>query len=474
MDRGRAGRLSCPPHKRRPSEGEGDIIRNWLTSLAVYRHPRVIAVLFLGFSSGLPLLLTLSTLSTWLATEGVSKTAIGLFAMVGLPYSLKFLWAPLVDRLPVPLLTRALGRRRGWALLTQLGLVASILGMGGSDPSVAPMATAAWALAVAFFSASQDIVIDAYRVELLEERQQGAGAAAIVFGYRIGMLAAGMGALYIASAHGWFAAYAVMAALMGVGIAAVLVTPEPRPEGGREADAREAEAQAWLAKRPHLKGTAARALAWLYGAVVAPFLDFARHRGWLLIVLFVLLYKFGDAVAGAMANPFYIELGFALEEIAWVSKFFGMGATFTGAFIGGVLVNRIGILRALLICGLLQAASNLVFAVQAAVGHDVAMLAVTVAAENISGGMGTAAFVAYLSSLCNVAYTATQYALLSSLMGAGRAMLASGSGWLADHMDWISFFVATTFLAVPGLVLLLLMMKWFPPRPAVAPAAQES
>ncbi len=382
-----------------------------------------------------------------------------------MPYAFKFVWAPLIDRLPVPPFTTRLGRRRGWTVLTQLVLMAAVVGLGSTDPARDPGLTALVALVVAFCSASQDVVIDAYRVEILEERQYGAGAAMIVLGYRIGMLVAGAGALYLASYVGWFEVYAAMAALVTVGVAAILLNPEPKGPPAGAAGEEERRIRGWLARRPHLAGRRAAVAAWLYGAVVSPFADFVARRGWVLILLFIVLYKFGDSLAGVMANPFYIELGFTKIEIANVSKLFGLGATLVGGLIGGALVNQAGILRSLLVCGVLQMLSNLLFAVQAVVGHSVPMLVLTIAAENVSGGMGTAAFVAYLSRLCNVAYTATQYALLSSLMSFARTLLASSGGWLADRLDWVSFFVATTGAAMPGLLLLLWLMRRYPPGP---------
>jgi PAT family beta-lactamase induction signal transducer AmpG len=425
--------------------------RDWWGALRVYLEPRVLAILFLGFSSGLPLLLTLSTLSIWLKEAGVDKTTIGLFALVGLPYSIKFLWAPLIDRLRLPLLTAWLGRRRGWAVLTQVALMAGVVGLGQSDPSLDPWSTAAWAAFVAFASASQDVVIDAYRVEILEEEQYGAGAAMIVTGYRIGLLVAGAGALFLAEAIPWAWVYAAMAASVLVGVVTILVNPEPAPA---EAPAHERQASQWLARRGHLEGRAAQIAEWFYGAVVAPFSDFMRRPGWLLILAFVVLYKFGDSLAGVMAGPFYLEMAFTKAEIASVSKIFGLGATLAGAAIGGLMVARLGIMASLLWAGLLQMLSNLMFAAQAMVGHDVGFLTLTIALENGAGGMGTAAFVAYLSALCNAAYTATQYALLSSFMAFARTTLSSSGGYIADHANWISFFVLTTLAALPGLLIL--------------------
>ncbi|MDP6689499.1 MAG: AmpG family muropeptide MFS transporter [Alphaproteobacteria bacterium] len=418
--------------------------QSWLAAAKVYGDRRVIAILFLGFSSGMPLLLTFSTLSIWLAEEGISKTAIGLFAMVGMPYSLKFIWAPFIDRLHLPLLTRWLGRRRGWAILTQFALIIGIVGLGSNNPADGAWAMAVWALVVTFASASQDVVIDAYRVEILEERQYGAGAAMIVAGYRIGMLASGAGALFLADSFSWFWVYTVMAALMAVGIVTILLNPEPDAPAGIQVRGR---THPWQ---------------WLREAVFEPFAEFLRRGGWqaaALILLFVVFYKFGDSLAGIMAGPFYVEIGFSKSEIASVSKIFGLGATLLGGFLGGLLVARRGIMQSLLWCGLLQMFSNLMFAVQAMVGHDVSMLAVTIAVENIAGGMGTAAFVAYLASLCNVAYTATQYALLSSLMALARTALSAPGGAMAEYTSWVSFFLITTVAALPGLMLLLWLVR---------------
>lgn len=418
----------------------------WLAAARVYLEPRILLVMALGFASGLPLLLTLSTLSIWLAEEGVSKTTIGLFALVGAPYTFKFLWAPLIDRMRLPGLTALLGRRRGWGVLIQFLLAAAIVALGATDPSVDPWATAFCAVLVAFLSASQDVVLDALRIELLEERQQGAGAAVYVMGYRLGMLSAGAGALFLAEALPWFWVHVAMAGLMAVGVVAVLCSPEP------------VEVRA-----PVGRGFG----AWLYEAVLAPFGDFMRRRGWLAILGFVALYKFGDSLAGVMANPFYLEMGFSKAEIAGVSKIFGLWATLIGAALGGVMVARLGILRSLLLCGLLQMFSNLLFAAQALAGHNLAMLTLVIAIENVAGGMGTAAFVGYLSALCNVAYTATQYALFSAFMSFARTVLSSPGGALAEQVGWVWFFGLTTLAAVPGLLLLAwLSSRGFRPQEA--------
>src|SRR5437763_7564441 len=404
----------------------------------------------MGFSSGLPLALTASTLSFWLAEIGVSLTTIGFFSLVGISYNLKFLWSPLIDRLPIPLLTARLGRRRSWALAIQVPLALAILAMGLTDPRSDPAATAIAAVVVAFLSASQDIVIDAYRIELLLPEEQGAGAAATQWGYRFGLLAASAGALYAAAFGSWSFAYALMAALMLVGMVTVWLTPEPT-------------AERVLAAIPGPTATE-RLKAWLGQAVVAPFVDLFRRigPGLVVIVLFIVLYKFGEALAGTMSNPLYVSLGFTKPEVANIGKIYGFAATLAGLALGGVVVYRIGVFRALLICGILQASSNLMYAVQVWAGHDVTFLALTIGYENLTNGMGSAAFVSYLSGLCNVAFTATQYALLSSLAGVGRTILSAWGGKMAFLLGWTPFFLVSTVLCIPGLLLLIWVMRSFP------------
>jgi PAT family beta-lactamase induction signal transducer AmpG len=421
--------------------------RDWLASLAVYRQPRLVAILLMGFSSGLPLALTFGTLSYWLAELGVSLTAIGLFGLVRASYSLKFLWSPLIDRLPIPLLTAWLGRRRSWALTIQFLLALAIVALGSTDPKIDPGMTALMAVIVAFLSASQDIVIDAYRIELLSAEEQGAGAAATQWGYRFGMLASGAGALYAASFGGWQFAYAVMAALMLVGMATVWLTPEP---GG-------------IAPLDRLPGATAgaRVRAWLRRAVVAPFRDMIERNGaapLAAIIVFIVLYKFGDALAASMSNPLYVALGFTKTEVATIAKVYGVVATLAGVALGGVLVMRLGVFAALLVSGGLQALSNLLYVMQVWAGHDNAMLALTIGGENLTGGMASAAFVAYLSGLCSRDFTATQYALLSSLATVGLNVLAASGGYLADRLGWTPFFVLSTLFCVPSLLLLVWIM----------------
>ncbi len=435
-------------------------------AVAPYADRRVLMILPLGFASGLPLLLTFSTLSAWLATAGVSRSAIGAFALAGTPYAFKFVWSPLIDRLPPPL---PLGRRRGWGLTIQIGLIAAVLALGLSDPLHHLARMGALAVVVAFLSASQDIVIDAYRVELLTFDQQGPGAGMIQTGYRLAMLTAGAGALLIASAAGWFAAYATMAALLTIGTLVFILGPEPElsketnhviparalPSRTNPATIRRAVIESREESR--LPGCSANGgiRAWFTTAVAGPFADFMQRPLWAVILIFVVGYKLGEALAGVMATPLYISLGFTLAEIAAVSKLVGFIATIIGALIGGILAARLGIFRALLVCGILQSVGNLFYVLQAIGGHRLDYLAFCVAAENLTGAMAGAALVAYLSDLCSPAFTATQYALLSSLAAVGRTIVASWGGVLADALGWAPFFLLSTVVTIPALLLLM-------------------
>jgi len=432
-------------------------LQGWIAAGAVYFEFRVFLILLLGFSCGLPLLLVYGTLSAWLHDEGVSLTVIGWFSIASSAYALKFLWAPLVDRCPLPILTRMLGQRRSWLLLSQACVMVAILMLGGTDPADDLAWTALWAVALAFASATQDIVVDAYRIEILDEERMGAGAANYVVGYRIATFASGAGALVIADQSGWFSAYAVMAVLVCVGMIGALLGPEPVRQ-----------------ETPAARQTTnkfAAAIDILRRAVWMPFAEFMSRRNWLAVLLFIALYKYGDALLGVMANPFYLDIGFTKTEVGLVTKGFGLAATIAGGIIGGAFVARYGTLKALMFGGILQAASNGVFALQAWIGPELPMLFVTIGVENLTGGIGTIAFVAYLSGLCNVAYTATQFALLSSLMAFTRTVLASGGGWLADHIDWVSYFLLTGLAAIPGLLMLIWLMRR---TPALAPTAQEA
>jgi PAT family beta-lactamase induction signal transducer AmpG len=416
--------------------------------LEAYRDRRMLIVLGMGFSSGLPLALTGTTLAFWLSSVGVQKTEIGLFHLTGLAYLLKFLWSPLFDHWAAPWLGRRLGRRRAWGIVTQIGLIASLIGVGSADPRAAPLVIAVFAVLVAFFSASQDIVIDAYRVEILDRDQQPTGAAVTQYGYRLGMLMSGAGALYLSEILSWFWVYAVMAGCIGLGLVVFLVSPEPAVAAPKHAP------------RLGLARTVRE-------TVLDPLADFAKHAGWPVILGFVVLFKFGDALVGSMTMPFYREMGFTAGEIASVTKVAGLAATIAGIFAGGVLATKLPLLRALLICGILQIASNAMFAVQATMGNHVVFLTLTVVTENFFTGMGSAAFMAYLAALCSLQYTATHYALLSALAAFGRVVLSSGGGWIADQMDWVAFFLTGCAAGTPGLVLLVYLM-WTGRSAAVA------
>jgi PAT family beta-lactamase induction signal transducer AmpG len=411
---------------------------NWQRSVKAYTNRNVLQVLALGFASGLPLLLTFSTLSAWLATAGVRRAAIGAFALVGTPYAFKFLWSPLIDRLPPPL---PLGRRRGWGVTIQIALIAATLGLGACDPKQNLARMGVLALLVAFLSASQDVVIDAWRVEILATELQGPGAGMIQAGYRIAMLVSGAGALVIAAHVSWFAAYATMAALLAVGLLVFLFGPEPK--------------QADDPVRRSRKDGRGGLRQWLSTAVTGPFAEFMRRPLWPVVLVFIVGYKLGEALAGVMATPLYVSLGFSLDEIAAVSKLVGFFATVAGALIGGVVTVRFGILRSLMVCGVLQSAGNLFYVLQVLGGHRIGYLGLCVTAENLTGAMAGTALVSYLSSLCSPDFTATQYALLSSLAAVGRTLVASSGGLLADKLGWVSFFLLTTVATVPALLLLV-------------------
>jgi PAT family beta-lactamase induction signal transducer AmpG len=417
----------------------------WFAAAAVYAEPRVLAVLLLGFSSGIPLALTGQTLSVWMRESGVSLSVVGLFSLVGLPYVLKFAWAPLLDAVRIPLLTRRLGRRRAWLLTTQAALALSVVGLGISDPKSHPFVTAALALLVAFCSASQDVVIDAFRIESLSRSRLAAGLANYVAGYRVALLVATAGAFEMESrlqASGltgrasWAMTYAAMALLVLAGSAAVVLSREPSdpavpPRANEPFSAR------------------------FRTAVIGPFTDFVRRRDWMLILLFVTLFKLGDAMAGVMTAPFVLDIGFDKVEYGRVVKVFGFAATLLGGFAGGYLSRLFGSMRGLWLAAVAQIASNLMFIWLAHTGPKLHALVVTIGIENLTGGLGTVLFIAYLSEFCdNRAYTATLYALLSALSAVGRTVLSASAGWLAESLGWPAFFLLTTIAALPALVLL--------------------
>lgn len=397
--------------------------------LATVFSTRMLVAFAMGFSSGMPLLLMGTVLQAWMKEEGVDLSVIGLFALVGLPYTLKFLWAPLLDRFVPPLL----GRRRGWLLIAQLALILALLAFSFVSPARDPYMVAFFAMLVTFFSASQDIVIDAYRREALADEELGLGSSMYVNGYRVGMLLAGGGGLILADHVPFAVVYRLMAASMLVGFITTL-----------------------LAREPEVPAGAPRTLK---SAVIDPFVEYFRRDGALWILAFILLYKIGDTMASAITTPFYLDLGFTKTEIGAVVKLFGFWATLLGGFFGGVLILRVGIQRALWRFGLLQMASTAGFVALAHIGHNISALTAVIAAENLTGGMGTAAFVAYMGSLTNRRFTATQYALLSSLMGVPRVLASAPTGLMAESMGWSGFYIFCTLAALPGLWLLWRMRE---------------
>ena len=420
---------------------------SWREGFAVYLQKRVLIVLMLGFSSGLPLALSGSTLLVWVSESGVSLGTIGLFTLVGTPYTLKFLWAPLIDSVPIPLLSRVLGRRRGWLVLTQLLLMAAILLLALTDPARSPFMVALGALLVATASATQDIVIDAFRVESLPENEQAAGMASYVAAYRIGMVASTAGALFLvtgfeyaglARLDAWMASLAVMAGLVGIGIITVLAADEPAQS--RLAEAASGETQS---------------LRRIVDTALGAFRDFLGQRDAIVVLVFVMLFKFTDAFAGAMTVPFIIDIGFTRNDYAIIVKGVGLAATLIGGFAGGFLARGLPLVWCLWVGGVLQAVSNLTFTWLALVGAQQWALTIAVAVEAFTGAIGTVIFVAYLSALCNnPLHTATQYALLTALASVGRIYLSSGAGYVASATGWPLFFVVSVLVAIPSLILL--------------------
>ena len=416
-------------------------------ALAVYLKPRVLIVMLLGFSAGLPLALSGSTLSVWMREAGVDLATIGLFALIGTPYTVKFLWAPLVDALDVPVLSHLLGRRRGWLVFAQLLLMAAIVFLGLLDPAVSPWLVALGALMVAAASATQDIVIDAFRIETLDEREQAAGMASYVAAYRIGMLVSTAGALFLVTGFeqfgfskqsAWSGSYMVMAAMVVIGIVTTLAATEP---------ARSDETMAAHAQE--------NALVRVANAAVGAFAEFLTRDAAIVVLVFVVLYKFCDAFAGAMTAPFVIDLGFSRNDYAAIVKGVGLAATLIGGFAGGFVARAFPLTTSLWIGAFLQMASNLVFTWQALVGVNYWALTATIIAENFTGAIGTVIFVAYLSALCrSPLHTATQYALLTALAAVGRTYLSAGAGFVAEAAGWPMFFVLSALTAVPSLILL--------------------
>lgn len=448
--------------------------RSWRDALAIYLRAPVITMLFLGFSAGLPFLLVFSTLSAWLRSDGIEVAAIGLLSWIGMLYSIKFFWAPVVDRLALPLLTRMLGQRRGWMLLAQAMIASGLIGLAGLDPTQSLFPVVVFALLVAFGSATQDIAIDAFRIESAPDDVQAAMASTYIIGYRGGLLAAGAGALYVASLFSWQVAYLVMASLVSIGVITVLLRPEPARLSLNTQLIHEPRVRIFLrasrGKPRHLR----RLGAWLIGAVVCPFTDFFSRHGvkalWLL--LFIAVFRISDLAMASMANPLYIDLGFSLATIANVTNVFGIAMSISGGVLGGLLVARYGIGPILVLGAISVAVTNLLFVVLALSGDSLPMLITTIVGDNLSNGLASAVFIAFLSSLTSKAYTATQYALFSSLMTLPGKFLGGFGGFVVAAEGYATFFLIAAALGVPAILLAIWISRDRdlvpPPAPSTA------
>ncbi len=405
--------------------------------LNIYYSKKIFLVFVMGIASGIPLYMILSTLFIWLTRENIDISTVGLFALTQIPWSLKFTWAPFIDSYKIPILSNYIGQRKSWLLITQILLIISLILLGLSNPAENLIFTAFFALLTAFFSANQDIIIDAFRIEILEDELQGAGAAATQFGYRVGGIIAGAGSLYLKNIFSWsqvFISIAIVIIFLMILSIFVLKTNSYRAQKNQ-------------------------------GSLLDPFKEFISRnsiKNLIVILFFIFFFKFGDVVAGVMANPFYVKIGFSNIDIANASKIFGVLMTLLGVFSGGYLVKKIGLIDSLIISGFFQIVSNLLYVLLNAVGPDFNFLLITVAGENYSGGLGSAAFVAYLSVLCKKEFSGTQYALLSSVMGIARTFLSSPSGFIVESLGWSYFFVLSTIFGLPGLIILFWMKRRFP------------
>lgn len=432
--------------------------KSWLEAVLVYRQPRMLSMLCLGFSAGLPFYLVFSTLSAWLRQDGIERSTIGMLAWVGLVYTIKFLWAPIVDRMPLPVLKRILGRRRSWMLLAQIGIGVGLLNISMSDPSVDVMHVAMLALFVAFCAATQDIAVDAWRIESAPPEEQGAMAAAYQLGYRVALIAGSAGALSIAAGYGWQASYTVMAALVGVGMLATLLSREPEQIVTADVAQGEERVKEWLAEKAHWPKPFRNMGAAFIGAVVCPLTDFFGRMGLglgIVVLLFIGSFRLTDFTMGSMANPFYIDQGYTLGQIATVVKVFGIFMSMIGVVLAGIVIARFGIFRALIIGSVMIMISNLGFSLLASIGvPSVPGLALVNAMDFLAIAMHGTSLIAFLSSLTSAKYTATQYALFSSIYALPGKILEGFSGFVAEAIDYPLFFVYTASLSIPGLLLL--------------------
>ena len=451
----------------------------WRDALAIYRQKPVMVITLLGFSAGLPYLLVFSTLTAWLRDAGVERTAIGFFAWVGMTYSIKIFWAPVVDRLRIPLLYPLLGQRRSWIFSGQLGIIGGLLWLSQMNPQDSLFWVAAAALLIAFSSSTQDVSLDAFRIESAPDEVQGAMSAGYILGYRLALLVSGAGAFYIADVVDWHSAYVVMAACMALGIVALFWADEPAHRSADEQRLMDAQMVDQVMGRPM---NLAQRPAWerhLLGAVICPMLEFFQRNGTfaLLILIFIAVFRLSDISMGVMANPFYLDLGYSKTDIAWVAKFFGFFMTIFGSLLCGVLVVKWGIFRPLLLGAVLVSSTNLLFALLATVGFSsmtnakgieaqfltatpsLFWLGFVISADNLSGGIASTAFIAYLSSLTNKSYTATQYALFSSLMTLPGKFISGFSGWVVDSSSYADFFVVAAMLGIPAILLVMVLRR---------------
>jgi MFS transporter, PAT family, beta-lactamase induction signal transducer AmpG len=435
----------------------------WLSALSVYRQPRVLAMLFLGFSAGLPFYLVYSTLSAWLRQVGIQRGTIGMLAWVGILFSLKFLWAPVIDRVPPPLLQRVLGRRRGWMLLAQLGIAVGLFNIGLCEPAAGVRPLALWALFTSFCAATQDIALDAWRIESAPLPLQGAMLGAYQIGYRVALIVGGAGALALAASAGWHTSYAIMTALVGVGLITTLLVPEPASAAPRDSVAREERVLAWLERRAHWPEALRHAGEWLLTAVICPLTDFFARYGArlaLLTLAFIAVYRLTEFAMGSMVNPFYIDRGFTLTQIATVVKLYGLLTSLVGVLLAGVLIARLGLLRSLLLGSVLIIFSNLGYALLASAPAPTLLgLGAANALDNLALAMHGTALLAFLSGLTSTRYTATQYALFSSLYALPGKILEGTSGMVVDRIGYPHFFLYTASLALPGLLLLYVLSR---------------
>lgn len=475
----------------------------WLQTLAAFKERPVITMLFLGYAAGVPLMMVLATSGFWLREIGVSRTSIGFLVWASMPWALKIFWAPLVDRMPLPLLTRWLGQRRSYILLTQFGVLGALVGIASLNPQAvfdaAGNATSTAARAegltafgagvipvigglmnvgptpppsdvvvtmglllflVSFFSATQDIAIDAFRIESAPSELQGVMAAAYQYGYRIAILAAGAGALFLAAAYEWSTAYLLLGLSMVIGMTTILLVREPPHPVSAETKKLETALATKVAAAGHMQGFLARAAAWISSAVVSPFAEFFARNGWMALVIFLLIgsFRLSDLTLGAMANPFYVDIGFSKGEVASIAKGFGVVMTIIGVAVGAACIVRFGIMAMLLTSAFLLTVTNLLFALMAVVGSEIWMLAITISADNLAAGISGSVFIAYLSSLTNRAYTATQYALFTSLMSLFGKFVAGWSGVVVDAVGWVTFFIYASALGIPSVLLIVYIM----------------